>query len=296
MINKAFKFISLVILCVIFGIQLTFAENNSEQKGLLWQIDNGKQAPSYIFATIHSEDSRVNELPEIITSRFEKANSASFELLMDLSTMLKVSMAMFFIGEESLKKLIDADLYQQIVTAIKPYQMPEELVNRLKPWAVIVTLSAPPTKTGEFLDLTLYQKAMALNIPVYGLETADEQLSIFNDIPLKDQIQLLKDTVKDIDEMPAMFEKLHELYLERNLTTLLEFSMEEMKQESSDVSLMDDFIDKILYKRNVKMVERMEERLQAGNAFIAVGALHLPGEKGILKLLQNKGYDISPVY
>jgi len=296
MINKTFKFVCLVIL-LVFNLQYVFADNSSEQQGLFWKIDNGKQVPSYIFGTIHSEDARVNQLPKIITSRFEQADSAAFEVLMDLSTMLKVSTAMFYVGEEqSLKKLLDTDLYQEVITVMKSYQMPEELVDRLKPWAVIVTLSAPPTKTGEFLDFTLYQKAVALDIPVYGLEQVEEQTSIFDDIPLENQIQLLKDTIKDIDEIPAMFEKLHELYLERDLTKLLKFSIDEMKRESDNDSLIDDFIDKILDKRNVRMVERMEERLQKGNAFIAVGALHLPGEKGILRLLQNKGYTVSPLY
>jgi len=290
-----FKFTKLVILCIVFSVQFAFADDI--QKGLFWQIDQGKLAPSYIFATIHSEDARVNKLPDIITSRFEQADSASFEILMDLSTMLKASTSMFFVGEEqSLEKLLEADLYQQVVDAMKSYQMPAEVVSRLKPWAVIATLSAPPIKTGEFLDFTLYQKAVALDIPVYGLETAEEQLAVFEDIPMKDQIQLLKDTIKDIDEMPALFEKLHEMYLERNLTKILEFSLEEMKRDSGDISLVENFIERILDQRNIKMVERMKARLQKGNAFIAVGTLHLPGEKGILKLLENEGYTVSPIY
>ncbi|MCK5720100.1 MAG: TraB/GumN family protein [Thiomargarita sp.] len=297
MINKLFKHFSLLILCTFFSIQLVFADNNLEQKGLFWQIENGKQSPSYLFGTIHSEDPRVNNLPKIIDSRFKQADSASFEILMDISTMLKASSSMFFVGEnQSLEKLLEASLYQQVITAMKPYKMPKEIVNRIKPWAITVTLSSPPIKTGEFLDFSLYQQAIALNIPVYGLETVKEQLDIFNNISIADQVQLLKDTIKDIEKMPAMFEKLHELYLARDLTKLFEFSMAEMKQGSSDIELIEDFIEKILDKRNIKMVKRMEERLQAGNAFIAVGALHLPGEQGILKLLQNKGYKVSPLY
>ena len=44
------------------------------------------------------------------------------------------------------------------------------------------------------------------------------------------------------------------------------------------------------------MVKRMQKRLQEGNAFIAVSALHLPGEKGIIKLLQKQGYQVSALY
>jgi uncharacterized protein len=49
-------------------------------------------------------------------------------------------------------------------------------------------------------------------------------------------------------------------------------------------------------ERNLRMVERMTDRLAEGGAFVAVGALHLPGERGILNLLAGRGYRISRVY
>jgi uncharacterized protein YbaP (TraB family) len=56
------------------------------------------------------------------------------------------------------------------------------------------------------------------------------------------------------------------------------------------------FLRRLIDDRNVQMVERMLPRLQRGSTFIAIGALHLPGEKGILQLLAEKGYTVSVVY
>jgi hypothetical protein len=52
----------------------------------------------------------------------------------------------------------------------------------------------------------------------------------------------------------------------------------------------------LLINRNLQMVERMIQQLQGGTTFVAVGALHLPGQKGLLQLLQDRGYTVSVVY
>jgi len=291
-VHDTYWLISLFL--VLLTAQNLFADES--QKGLLWQIEKPGLTPSYIFGTIHSEDPRVNKLPPIVLSRFEQAKSASFEILMDMPNLLKAASAMFFIGEQSLDKLIDETLYQSVVKALRQHQMPATMVKSLKPWAVIVTLSSPPMKTGELLDLLLYQKAQRLQIPTYGLEKVEEQLAVFDDMSLDDQIILLKDTLKNLNDVQTVFDKLHELYLQRDLTTLLKYSIEQMKTGSDNLSLVDTFYKRLVDDRNIRMVKRMEARLQEGNAFIAVGALHLPGKKGMLKLLEERGYQVSAVY
>lgn len=286
---------------ILFFISLIanrlFADDLSSQKGLLWQIDKPGLTPSYVFGTIHSEDARVNQLPPIVRSRFEQADSITLEMLMDIPTILTAASAMFFKGQQSLDQFIEQTFYEQIVEVLRQYQMPPMVVKRLKPWAVIATLSTPPTKTGEFLDLLLYKKAQQLEKPTYGLEKVEEQLEVFEGLSLEKQVILLKETLGRLDEMPGVFSKLHELYLKRDLTALMGFSAEYMRESSNNnKSLVDDFYKRMVDDRNLRMVKRMIKRLQEGNAFIAVGALHLPGDKGILRLLQAKGYQVSALY
>ena len=286
-----------VLLMAALATTCLWADDLSSQQGLLWQISSPNSTPSYLFATIHSEDKRVNQLPAIVNSSFEQADSASFELLMDIPTMLKSASAMFFTDEQSLEKLINKDLYNKVVKSLSQYSIPVKVVEKLKPWAVIVMLSAPPSKTGEFLDLLLYRKAQQLKIPTYGLEKVEEQLQVFEDLPLEDQIILLQETLTGLEQMPNMFAKLHELYLQRNLTALMQFSNEYMQPSySRHKKLIKNFYKKLVDDRSLKMAKRMQKRLQEGNAFIAVGALHLPGETGIIKLLQKQGYQVSALY
>jgi uncharacterized protein YbaP (TraB family) len=60
--------------------------------------------------------------------------------------------------------------------------------------------------------------------------------------------------------------------------------------------IIDKFMGYIVDQRNLTMLERMKSRLKEGNAFIAVGALHLPGERGLLKLLEQEGFKVTAIY
>jgi uncharacterized protein YbaP (TraB family) len=204
---------------------------------------------------------------------------------------------MFFTGKQSLEQLLDKDIYNQVINAMNQQGMPADVAKRLKPWAVIAMLNAPPAKTGEFLDLLLYRKAQQLKIPTYGLEKVEEQLRVFESLSLEEQVILLRETLAQVDQLPKIFDKLHELYLQRNLTALMQFSTEYMQpSDFHHEKLVKTFYKKLVDDRNVKMVERMQKRLQDGNAFIAVGALHLPGSHGIIKLLQAQGYQVLALY
>jgi hypothetical protein len=262
---------------------------------LLWQIDKTGLTPSYLFGTIHSDDPRVTKLPPVVRSRFEQAGSVTIEVALTFSTAMKSLFSMYLKPGETLDKLIDKKAYEELVKDLIDYGVPEEATKRLKPLVILIILSSPKSTTGQFLDLQLYQQAQALDKPVSGLETAEEQLALFDFLSLAEQVILLKASLKELAEMPAVLEKLHELYLQRDLSGLLKLNDESIKMDNHK-ELVEKFMKRLIVDRNLVMVERMQARLQEGNAFIAVGALHLPGKQGLLKLLEARGYRVSVLY
>lgn len=272
------------------------ADDVALQKGLLWQIDQVGLTPSYLFATLHSEDPRIIQLPLIAQTRFEHAKSAAIEVVMDIPSVQQFSNAMFFSGTPHLDQLLNKEIYSKIVEALRQYGLSEKLARSMKPWAVMTTLSQLPSKTGQYLEMRLYQRAMELQIPLYGLEKVAEQLQIFEELPLAEQVVLLTDTVTHLEERPKVYDKLRDLYLERDLIALRATSESYMLAQSSNHSLTKAFFKRLVEDRNLKMVNQMLPRLQKGNAFIAIGALHFPGEQGILKLLEARGYRVVAVY
>jgi len=285
------KWATFVVLLLVSAV-VCAAEDFTQ--GLLWKVEKNNTKPSYILGTMHSEDPRIISVPRPIKKALDSTSSFTMEVILDTQVALE-SLSMMMLEEgKSLKSILGKKLYSQAATLMADYGMPEMVVDRLKPWAVFVTLSTPKSKTGLFLDKVLYDDAIRNGKPVHGLETAKEQLAIFNDMPVREQIALLKDTIKNHAKLPGIFEEMTRIYLARDLAGLVAFNEKHMKD--GDAQVTKKLMKRLIVDRNIRMVNRMAKQLKQGNSFIAVGALHLPGEKGILNLLQDEGYQVSVVY
>ncbi|MCG6899335.1 MAG: TraB/GumN family protein [Gammaproteobacteria bacterium] len=268
--------------------------DTDKSHGLLWEISTPGREPAYLFGTIHSEDAEVLNLPAPVNEAIDASDSVVLEILMDADAMKYSSTAMLMLDGRSLSGLIGLPLYQKVSQAIATRAIPELVLNRMKPWAVAVTLSTPAPETGVVLDRRLYQDAVQQGKAVYGLETIREQLQVFDTMPEADQIALLKDTVDHFQELDAMQMELLAAYKQRDLDALL--TIYEASMQSGDQRLAEDLQRRLVDDRNQRMAERMQPYLQQGKAFIAVGALHLPGKSGLLSTLEQRGYTISRLY
>jgi uncharacterized protein YbaP (TraB family) len=126
------------------------------------------------------------------------------------------------------------------------------------------------------------------------LEKPDEQLSVFTKLTLDEQKSLLRHVLDEYRNYPRMYERLTEAYLARDLDTLEEISFG--NPISDDPALQDKFMEHMLTRRNHRMVERMAPHFKQGKVFVAVGALHLIGDEGVIALLRQRGYTVTSVY
>lgn len=263
------------------------------QKALLWKIHAKHQHPSYLFGTIHLEDERVVRLPPVVDAIFTKAQIFVMEVVMDFRALNAITDAMYYQNGQTLAATVGSTLYSQSAQVLKAYGMAPTITNSLKPWAVVMILSAPKAETGDFLDKVLYDNALRQNKKVSGLETITEQLGVMEGLSAGDQKLLLADTLGMSGQMPKIIEEMIQVYLSRDLTALMRLNQ---TYGVNDKALEARIMQRMVYERNLRMVKRMEAHLEAGHAFIAVGALHLPGDQGIIQLLKNKSYTVTPVY
>jgi len=262
--------------------------------GLLWEISKPGIHHSFVFGTVHSDDQRVTRLPQAVELAFTYARSFSGELDMSDVSMLRTEKAMLLPEGSDLQQLIGPERFRKCVLLMADYDVPESVLMRMRPWAVALQLNMPRSQGGEFLDRILYQRAVARGLPVYGLETIPEQIAVFDSMPLNQQIELLDQALANFASMPAMIQSVIDLYQARDLAGLQAINDQQM--QPSDAKFADEVEQRLIIRRNHRMVQRMQARLQEGYAFIAVGALHLPGEQGILNLLEQQGYLVKYVY
>jgi len=262
--------------------------------GVLWEISKPGIHRSYLLGTIHSDDPRVTRLPEAVEQAFAFSRSFTGELDLAADTIVRTEQAMLLPAGKNLEALIGAGRYQKCVELMADYGVSENTVRHMQPWAIALQLNMPKPASGRFLDLVLYQRAVDRGLPVYGLETVPEQISVFDKLPLAQQLTLLDQAIANYASTPALIQSLIDLYLARDLAGMQSINDEQL--QSGDAKLAASIEQRLILARNHRMVIRMQPRLQEGYAFIAVGALHLPGKQGILNLLEQQGYLVKYVY
>jgi len=262
-------------------------------QGLLFRLEQPGVMPSHLFGTMHSDQPEVVRLAEPVSTAFDGSGTLALEMEMGAETMMAAMTAMVYSDGRELREVIGDGLYKRAVEAVALRGMPEMAIRHYKPWAVLTILSMPPPTTGQFLDLVLYQSALTQGKPVVGLETAQEQIAVFEGFSEAEQVAMLKETLDTQHRLDQMFEELTAAYLQRDLAGLMALNDQ---YGPADPGLEGRVQEQLIDRRNRLMVQRMLPLLKKGRAFIAVGALHLPGEGGILSLLSAQGYRVTRVY
>lgn len=261
--------------------------------GLLWRITSSGSSPSYLLGTIHSSDPRVVRLKPAVQQALNRSDRFVMEMEMDASALMTFGTSMLLTDGNDLESLLGADLFGQVLKATGDYGLPEMAVRNLKPWVVMALLSMPKPSGEPILDLVLYQQATTAGKPTAGLESAQEQLSVFEGLSMEDQIDLLKMTLAQLPALPRLMDRLIEAYAADDLNRIADIAAGYKNQ--SNLEALNRFTFRLNDGRNTRMAQRIIPYLQQGNTFIAVGAMHLAGPSGLISLLRRQGYRVTSV-
>ncbi|HEX5635498.1 MAG TPA: TraB/GumN family protein [Gammaproteobacteria bacterium] len=265
-------------------------------QGLLWKIEKPGMLSSHIFGTMHVSDPRVTQMPPDVDKAFEDADQFVMEMLPSPRAMEVIAQGSYFQDGRRLKHLMEAEDYLRLSRVLtNNLQLPETLYSQMRPWAVLMLVSMPAEDmaSNKVLDMLLYHRAEQRGMDLYGLETAQQQLAALESPTLEEQLWLLNKSVARYPQLKSDVRKMLALYLQRDLDGLVAL---QQQHNQSDSEIDDRFMSELLDKRNHRMVARLQSLLQQGNLFIAIGALHLPGNNGVLHLLEQQGYKVTPVY
>ena len=237
-------------------------------------------------------DEKVTTLPEEVAASLNNSSVFAMEVVPEPGEIMSFAQLMYFNDGRRLSDIVSFQLFARIEKLLSAYHMSSEAVQFIKPWAAFLTMSYP-AEFGQVLDLQLLERARENGARIKGLETLLEQVGIFENMALEKQLRLLADTACHYDVMETDFEVMKSLYIARDLAGLYNYAQ---RYAQPDDELYNELIDKLLIRRNHSMARRIQDLLVEGDAFIAVGAMHLAGEEGLLSLLANQDYEVSRVY
>jgi hypothetical protein len=289
------KRISAVLLLSILSVA-GFTQKDTE-KTLLWKISgNGLNKPSYLFGTIHMLCADDAVLSSKMKEAVRESDEIYFEVDMDnLFEMLAAMSKMKMKGDTTLKDLLSKEDYEKVKEYFtkKGSMLPFSMLETYKPILAASTLESGslPCDNTAIMEQVIMKEAKLHDKKIKGLETMAYQAGVLDSIPYKLQAQQLVqyiDSATTGDNENKQLMEMFKAYKEQDLQKLEELMVE------TDAG-MAGFTDIMLYHRNQNWVKKLKDLLPQKSLLIAVGAGHLPGEKGVISLLRKEGYKVEPV-
>jgi uncharacterized protein YbaP (TraB family) len=272
-----------------------------DENALLWII-SGKNLKdtSYLYGTIHMIEKKDFLMTDHTKTAFGKSDQVAFEI--DMDQMGDFTVLFSLLGQVLMKdgmtldKLLSAADYQLVKTHFEEMGLPMFMFRKVKPMFLSTMASGDMTGgggMGEESDIVSYemefmQMAKDQKKPVSGLETIEYQMSVFDSIPYKDQAEMLVESVKAEKGGSDEFAEMVKLYTNQDIV-----GMQSMFKD--DTEGLGRFEDVFLKNRNLNWIPIIEKMMMQKPTFFAVGAGHLGGSIGVIALLREAGYVLTPV-
>lgn len=261
----------------------------NKKKTWLWKIEHEDYVnASYVFGTMHSKDKAVFQYLDVVKACIMNCEVFANEFNLEKLNSLKATDQLLLPDGLTLKDLmskkkfarVEKQLSQQLGLQMHWFMRTYPIVAINAISEVILSQDMP-----ESLDVALFTFAKEQEKRIEGIETPEEQLEIFKKLSLEKQTQTLVKAATDIPKYRKSIVKMRELY-ETFETKLLH------KVAKKGIGGMRKVL---LYDRNFKMADRIHLHALRHSFFGAIGAGHLFGEKGVLKLLKAKGATVTPI-
>ncbi|BAV06341.1 hypothetical protein SAMN05421788_106403 [Filimonas lacunae] len=262
------------------------------EKTLLWEIKgNGLTSSSWLYGTYHMACADELKVDSAITHAFAATQQLYLELdLSDPTLQLQSLKWMGMANKQRLQDLLSPADFDSVCVlfkqktgyALRPMQNTKPIILSSLLYPALMKC------TPEGWEQIFLKMAKERNVPVKGLETVAFQMSIFDSIPYKDQAISFMQSLYHFDSVQKASSKLVEMYQSKDL--------DKMQSEITEDPDLGKYASLLLYQRNQNWVPIIEEQARQQPTFFAVGAGHLGGNSGVIALLRQKGYTVTPVF
>ena len=289
------KRFSLLLLFFCSSLAL-FAQTNSSNglssNTLLWKITGKGIKESYLFGTFHLMCKDDIHFSSNLLRSLRKSDELCLEIKMDAGDLFAKSIEFLSMKNDStLKDVLSDNDYKKLSRYFTDsLQTPLFLLQKLKPMFLMAMLYPKMLQCNNptGVEERLMASAKEYKKQIIGLETIEYQTAIFDSIPYKLQASELIQTIDSLSNSKKEFQQMVNYYKAQRLDKLGEKSL---KSEA----ITSKYEDIFLKNRNNNWIKKLPTLLKRKSLFIAIGAGHLPGQYGMINLLRQSGYTITPI-
>lgn len=262
-----------------------------EEKSLLWKVEGkGIREHVYLFGTIHLIDKEYFYFPEELKSLVQNSDQIILEIgdlnQTDVLKHVMLTQGSFFdyFNSEQTDSIIE---WANTELGINEAQF-RLTMNKMKPFVVVqMAAQMGNDKEKESYELTIQRLATEKNIPVLGLETVESQMGIFDRMDSVQQNEMVMETIRTFQEQDSISAELYKTYSSQNVDEMYSIIASEPMLKEMQAELLDN--------RNLAWIPKIKKISKKKNTFVAVGAGHLGGPNGVIRLLEREGYVLTAV-
>ncbi len=283
---------------IYFTFTLFLFSFTSFAEPALWQVEkNG--VTSYLFGTVHVGDTSMKNLPDKVKQAIKKSDEVMVEVnisqLPPLEIQAKTLPFMMLNNGKTLKTELNAKNYEKLANYFKKKQINIDMFNTVQPWGVMLMITQMEYQNAGYsetygIDKQVMAYAKSVNIPINELETLELQLGLFKKLTPYNN-EMISDSLKQLKDMQLYFTRLINAWKQGDHQALESYYAETFKQNS--FSKLSEKV--LLTNRNNQWVARLTPRLNKKSLFIAVGALHLVADKGLIKQFKQHGFKVNKI-
>lgn len=265
-------------------------------KSFMWKVEGEGGAVAYLLGSLHVLTPEWYPLNATINKAFAESKVLVEEVDIDETSdpaqMMAALMKAMLTDGKTLDQVIKPELYADVTKRAEKVGMPLMAINKMKPWLVAITLTAPVLQAAGFkpelgIDRHFYDRAIEAGMKRQALETLQYQLDRFDQMSLELQEGFLKSTIEDLDKEVAGVKDMAQAWAFGNVAAIEKFTLTAL-QESPEL------YKRLLLERNNNWMPQVEGCLkEKAGCFIVVGAAHLVGPDGLPSLLSKKGYKVT---
>ncbi|MDX2361830.1 MAG: TraB/GumN family protein [Crocinitomicaceae bacterium] len=288
----------IVLLSFLFIYTASFSQEVTEDKfpmensSLLWNISgNGMEHNAYLFGTIHIIPESQYFFPDTLLAINTGVDLVILEI--DLGASMIEAMNKLMLEEGTFFDFVTPEQKDTILAwAEKTLDMTpskfEQLFGKMKPFVIAtLAMTSGGDEPMESYDLNITDHAKKAEIDIEGLETFEEQLDMFETTSREDQIEMLMAAIRDGNTTNEQTDEMTSIYLGQNIDSLYIFATAEGPFEMDQKIFLDD--------RNKRWIPKIIAAFTEQDVLIAVGAGHLGGPNGVVRLLRREGYTVTPI-
>ncbi len=265
------------------------------QSSVLWEIKgNGLTSTSYIFGTLKFIGEKEFTFPKVAAEKMKASKVFAIEDQIDHHAQHELNQALHFPKGQSLATQLSSEEYKKVHGFfLKEFGITKQAFDskygKIKPLALSILMTRLTLKEKvKFYDMELLVFAKKNKLSVFSLESIDREAQAINAYPIYNQVKALLHSIDNFEVQKAEFKNMMERYPQESLEEIFEYTLHPVENNPL-------FIEEFYFKRNIEWMPKLEKMMKENPSFIAVGVSHLEGEKGLLELLKEKGYTLTPL-